>query len=73
MSADERAQVQEMHYRLIKVAIVGHPLAEDEQGQLVVTTAGTIVAAVGESEALRRFPPETFLEFLLRRDPLLDT
>ena len=69
MSEEERTQVQEMHYRLIKLGIVGHPLDDDEQGQLVVTVAGTIVAAAGEWEALRRFPPETFPEFLFRRDP----
>jgi len=58
-----------MHYRLIKLGIVGHPLDEDGQGQLVVVTGGIVVGAVGEWEALRRFPSETFAEFLFRRDP----
>ena len=73
MSADERAQVQEIYYRLIKLGIVGHPLDKDEEGQLVANTAGAVVAVAGEWEALRRFPPQTFPEFLFRRDALLDT
>ena len=73
MGEDERAQVQEMYCRLIKLEVIGHRLDENQRGQLVATTAGTLVAAAGEWEALRRFPPQTFPEFLFRRDPLLDT